>query len=76
MCEFALNSTFSASTGISPAYVVFGLEPILPLKYTVCAVTDGPAQSFTDQIANIESILQLVHSDVTSSATYMAYYAN
>ena len=42
MCEFALNSTCSASTGISPAYVVFGHEPTLPLEHAVHAVTDGP----------------------------------
>ena len=41
-CEFALNSTCSASTGISPAYVVFGHEPTLPLEHAVRAVTDGP----------------------------------
>ena len=42
MCEFALNSTCSASTGISPAYVVFGHEPTLPLEHTVYAVSDRP----------------------------------
>ena len=42
MCEFALNSTHSASTAISLAYVVFGHEPTLPLKHEVHAVTDGP----------------------------------
>ena len=42
MCEFALNSTHSASTGISPAYVLFGCEPTLPLEHAVHTVTDGP----------------------------------
>ena len=42
MCEFALNSTYGASIGISPAYVVFGCEPIMPLDHVVCAVMDGP----------------------------------
>ena len=42
MCEFALNSTHRASTGLSPAYVLFGCEPILPLEHAVHAVTDGP----------------------------------
>ena len=41
MYEFALNSTHSASTGISPAYIVFGQEHTLPLEHTVGAVTDG-----------------------------------
>ena len=54
-CEFALNSTHSASTGMSPAYVVFGLEPTFPLEHAVHAVTYGPVQSVTDYVANMES---------------------
>ena len=42
MYEFALNSTYSASTGISPAYVLFGCEPTLPIEHAVLAITDGP----------------------------------
>ena len=42
MCEFALNSTCSASTGISPAYVLFSGDPTLPLVHAVDAVTYGP----------------------------------
>ena len=76
MCEFALNSTCSASTGISPAYVLFGHEPTLPLEHAVHAVTDGPVQSVTDHVANMESTLQLVRSAMTRSAAYMADYAN
>ena len=76
MCEFTLNSTRSASTGISPAYVLFGREPTLPLENAVCAVTDGPVQSVTDFVANMESTLQLVQSAMTRSAAYMADYAN
>ena len=60
MCEFGLNSTCSASTGISPAYVLFSRKSSLPLEHAVCAVTDGPAQSVTDHVANMESTLQLV----------------
>ena len=40
MCEFALNSTESASTGHTPAYVLFGREPVLPLEHAVREVTD------------------------------------
>ena len=43
MCEFDLNYIYSAFTGISPAYIVFGCEPTLPLEYAVWAVTDEPA---------------------------------
>ena len=56
-CEFALNSTCSASTGISRAYVLFGREPTLPLEHAVRAITDGPVQSVTDRVANMESTL-------------------
>ena len=41
LCEFALNSTRSASTKQSPAFVVFGHEPNLPLEIAVCDVTDS-----------------------------------
>ena len=75
-CEFALNSICSASTGISPAYVLFGCEPTLPLEHAVHAVTDGPVQSVTDCVANMESTLQLVRFSVTCSAACMANYAN
>ena len=57
MCEFALNSTCSVSTGICSAYIVFGYEPTLPLEHAVHTVTNGPVLSVTDHIANIESTL-------------------
>ena len=57
MCEFALNSTRSAFTGISLAYVLVGREPTLPLEHAVYAVTDGPVKSVTDRVANMESTL-------------------
>ena len=41
LCEFALNSTHSASTKQSPAFVVFGREPNLPLEIAVRDVTDS-----------------------------------
>ena len=39
-CEFALNTARSASTKQSPAFVVFGREPNLPLEIAVCDVID------------------------------------
>ena len=41
LCEFALNSTRSASTKQSPAFVVFGHEPNLPLEIAVHDVTNS-----------------------------------
>ena len=70
-CEFALNSTFSASIGISPAYVVLGYEPTLPLEHAVYAVSDGIVQSAIDYIANMQSTIQLVYSTVTRLTAYM-----
>ena len=42
LCEFALNSTKSASTGYTPAMVLYGCEPVLPVEHAVCDVTDAP----------------------------------
>ena len=42
MAEFALNSTKSISTGHTPAFVVYGREPTLPMEHALRAVTDGP----------------------------------
>ena len=41
LCEFALNSTKSASTGYTPAMVLYGREPVLPVEHAVQDVTDG-----------------------------------
>ena len=54
---FALSATYSAFTGVSPAYVIFGHEPTLSLEYTVGTVTDGLIWSVTDYIANMEFTL-------------------
>ena len=42
LCEFVLNSTKSASMGYTPAMVLYGCEPVLPVEHAVCDVTDGP----------------------------------
>ena len=42
LCKFALNSTKSASMGYTPAMVLYGHEPVLPVEHAVCDVTDGP----------------------------------
>ena len=40
--EFALNSTKSAAMGYTPAYILYGHEPALPLEHAVRSVTDCP----------------------------------
>ena len=42
LCEFALNSTKSASMGYTPAIVLYGCEPVLPVEHAVRDVTDAP----------------------------------
>ena len=42
LCEFALNSTKSASTGYTPAMVLYGREPVLPVEHAVPDVTGAP----------------------------------
>ena len=42
LCEFALNSTKSACTGYTPAKVLYGHEPVLPVEHAVRDVTDAP----------------------------------
>ena len=40
LCEFAINLTKSATTGFTPAYILYGHEPALPLEGDVHSVTD------------------------------------
>ena len=75
-CQFSLNSIYSASNGISPAYVVFGHETTLPLEHAVHAATDGPIQSVSDCVANMESTLWLVQSTVMHLEAFMSDYTN
>ena len=42
LCELALNSTKSASMGYTPAMVLYGHEPVLPVEHAVRDVTDAP----------------------------------
>ena len=42
LCKFASNSTKSVSTGYTPAIVLYGHEPVLPVEHAICDVTDGP----------------------------------
>ena len=53
LAEFALNSTKSAATGFTPAYVVYGREPVLPLEHAVRKVTDCPVASVSDKVARM-----------------------
>ena len=51
LAEFALNSTKSAATGFTPAIVLYGHEPVLPLEHAVCKMTDCPVAFVLDKFA-------------------------
>ena len=53
LCRFALNSTHSASTKKSLAFVDFGREPNLPLGIAVCDVTDSWVLAGVDYITSM-----------------------
>ena len=76
MCEFALNSTESASTGHTPAYVLFGHEPVLPLEHAVHQVTDCPVQLVAERVAAMQSTVKLVCGAISRAALTMAKHAN
>ena len=42
LCEFALNSTKSASMGYTPAMVLYGHELVRPVEHAVRDVMDAP----------------------------------
>ena len=75
-CQFALNSTRSATTGFLPAVVVFGREPTLPMEHDVWAVTDGQVESVAHRLEHITLVNHTVHATVTKASEYMAQYAN
>ena len=75
-CQFALNSTRSATTGFSPAVVVFGREPTLPMEHDVRAVTDGQVESVAHRLERMTLVNHTVRAAVTKASEYMAQYAN
>ena len=42
LCEYALNSTKSASMGYTPAMVLYVREPVIPVEHAIRDVTDAP----------------------------------
>ena len=48
--EFALNSTKSASTGYSPAFVLYGREPTLPLEHAIQSLVDVRVASLAERV--------------------------
>lgn len=76
LAEFALNSTKSASTGFTPAYVVYGREPVLPLEHAVREVTDCPVEAVASRVKRMEETVALVRTALDQTAAGMARTAN
>ena len=74
--EFALNSTKSAATRFTPAYVLYAREPYLPLEYAVHSITDCPVQAISDRVAGMQATVDLVHSAVACATEAMSVQAN
>ena len=74
--EFALNSTPSTATGYSPAYVLYGREPNLPLEAAVRSVTDCKVHSVVDRIARMHAVDTNVRHMLNRTAAAMVRSAN
>ena len=69
--EFALNSTPSVSTGFSPAYVLFGCVPNLPLETAVRALTDVPMALVVDYISRMSEVVNTVRTTLGKAVQAM-----
>ena len=71
LAEFALNSTKSAATGYTPAFVLYGREPMFPLEYAVRKVTDCPVASVLDKVTHMQQTVELVKCALNKTAAAM-----
>ena len=69
--EFALNSTKSAAMGYTPAFVLYGHEPMLPLEHAVRQVTDCPVDSVLDKVSCMQQTVELVKCALNKTAAAM-----
>ena len=71
LAEFALNSTKSAVTGYTPAFVLYGHEPMLPFEHAVRQVTDCPVASVSDKVSRMQQTVELVKCALNKTAAAM-----
>ena len=71
LAEFALNSTKSAATGYTPAFVLYGCEPMLPLEHAVRQVIDCPVASVSDKVSRMQQTVELVKRALNKTAAAM-----
>ena len=67
----SLHLTKSATTGYTPAFVLYGREPMLPLEYAVCKVTDCPVASVSDNVSHMQQTVELVKRALNKTAAAM-----
>ena len=61
----------SAATGYTPAFVLYGREPMLPLEYAVRQVTDCPVASVSDKVSRMQQTVELVKRALNKTAAAM-----
>ena len=71
LAEFALNSTKSAATGYTPAFVLYRHEPILLLEHAVGQVTDCLVASVLDKVSRMPQTVELVKRALNKTAAAM-----
>ena len=76
MCEFSLNSSYSATTGCSPAYVVYSREPVLPLEHALRAAVDCKVKRVAERVHAMEQVVTSAYVTIARVADYMSHYTN
>ena len=57
--------------GYTPAFVLYGHEPMLPLEHAVCKVTDCPVASISDKVSCMQQTVKLVKCALNKTAAAM-----
>ena len=57
--------------GYTPAFVLYGHEPILPLEHAIRQVTDCPAASVSDKVSHMQQTVELVKRALNKTAAAM-----
>ena len=71
LTEFALNLTKGAATGYTPAFVLYGHEPMLLLEYAVHKVADCPVASVLEKVSRMQQTVELVKRALNKTAAAM-----
>ena len=55
--KFTLNLTYSASTRYSPAFILYGHEPVLSFEHAICSLVDVTFFFIADYIKSISEVI-------------------